>query len=301
MTTPTTPMTQARVLDPHLQPATAEGWRLRAFDVIFDTSTRAGRVFDIALMAAIVASVLVTMLDSVAALHARCGGVLRAAEWLFTILFTTEYVMRLVVLARPLRYARSFYGLIDLLAVLPSLVSLIFTGTEQLLGIRVLRILRVFRVLKLARYVGAADQMRDALLRSRRKIFVFIATMLVLITVFGSIMYVVEGTEHGFTSIPRSMYWAAVTMATVGFGDMTPSTALGQFITTIMILIGYGIIAVPTGIYAAEISNTMNRSRTQRRCPACGWHGHETNARYCHQCGATMANNASRSMRLGDA
>lgn len=282
------PITQAREHDTYLQPAADSGWRRRGYDIVFGTETRAGRLFDIALITAIVASVLVTMLDSVAALHARFGMAFRAAEWLFTALFSAEYALRLAVLARPLRYARSFYGLIDLLAIIPSLASLVLTGTEQLIGIRALRILRVFRVLKLVRYVGAAEQMRDALLRSRRKIFVFIATMLILISVFGAIMYVVEGPEHGFTSIPRAMYWAAVTMATVGFGDMTPATPLGQFITTIMILIGYGIIAVPTGIYAAELTQTMNRARLQRRCNACGWHGHEAQARYCLQCGAAL-------------
>lgn len=282
------PITQQRERDTHLAPAAREGWRRRGFDIVFGTDTRAGRVFDIVLMVAIVASVLVTMLDSVASLHASCGGLLRTLEWLFTCLFAIEYALRLAVLARPLRYARSFYGLIDLVSILPSLASLALTGTEQLIGIRALRILRVFRVLKLARYVGAADQMRDALIRSRRKIFVFIATMLILISVFGAIMYVVEGPAHGFTSIPRSMYWAAVTMATVGFGDMAPSTPLGQFITTIMILIGYGIIAVPTGIYAAELTHSLNRGRMQRRCDACGWHGHEAEARYCHRCGAAL-------------
>jgi voltage-gated potassium channel len=290
------PITQQRERDSHLAPTTREGWRRRGFEIVFGTDTRAGRLFDLVLMVAIVASVLVTMLDSVAALHARFGILLRAAEWLFTGLFAIEYALRLAVLARPLRYARSFFGLVDLLAILPSLLSLLFTGTEQLIGIRALRILRVFRVLKLARYVGAAEQMRDALVRSRRKIFVFIATMLILISVFGAIMYVVEGPAHGFTSIPRSMYWAAVTMATVGFGDIAPSTPLGQFITTIMILIGYGIIAVPTGIYAAELTHSLNQARQQRRCEACGWHGHEAEARYCQHCGAALpASPASRS------
>ncbi|MBN8922915.1 MAG: ion transporter [Rhodanobacter sp.] len=287
-------ITQRRERDSHLAPVAREGWRRRGFGIVFGTDTRAGRVFDIVLMVAIVASVLVTMLDSVSTLHERYGGLLRTLEWLFTGMFAIEYALRLAVLARPLRYARSFYGLIDLLAILPSLASLVLTGTEQLIGIRALRILRVFRVLKLARYVGAADQMRAALVRSRRKIFVFIATMLIMISVFGAVMYVVEGPAHGFTSIPRSMYWAAVTMATVGFGDIAPSTPLGQFITTIMILIGYGIIAVPTGIYAAELTQSLNRDRMQRRCNACGWHGHEADARYCHHCGASMATAADK-------
>jgi voltage-gated potassium channel len=284
----TQPITQARERDPHLQPAAQSGWRRTAFDIVFGDDTRTARAFDAAVMVAIVASVLVTMLDSVTAVHARCGGALRIAEWIFTLLFGAEYVLRLAVLKRPLRYARSFYGIVDLLATAPALLSLALTGSEQLIGIRALRILRVFRVLKLVRYVGAADQMREALIRSRRKIFVFIITMLVLISVFGSIMYLVEGPEHGFTSIPRAMYWATVTMATVGFGDLTPGTALGQFITTIMILIGYGIIAVPTGIYAAELGGTLARARMQRVCPACGTRSHEDDAKFCRCCGAAL-------------
>ncbi len=283
------PLSQGRERDVWVVPAREQGWRKRAFDIVFGIDTPAGRAFDAALIVAIVTSVVVTMLDSVASVHAYCGGVLQLAEWAFTALFAAEYVLRLVILRRPLRYARSFFGIVDLLAVLPALVSLVLTGTEQLIGIRALRILRVFRVLKLARYVGAAEQMRVALLRSRRKIFVFVTTMLILISVFGAIMYLVEGPTHGFTSIPRAMYWAAVTMATVGFGDLTPSTALGQFITTVMILIGYGIIAVPTGIYAAELTSALSHARLQRHCAACGTRGHDEQARYCHHCGAQLA------------
>ena len=282
------PMSVIKERDAHLQPAALSGWRKRAFDIVFGNDTPIGRAFDSALMVAIVASVLATMLDSVGAIHARYGTALRLAEWGFTLLFGAEYLLRLLILQRPWRYALSFYGLVDLIAVLPSIISLVLTGSEQLIGIRALRILRVFRVLKLVRYVGAAEQMRVALVRSRRKIFVFITTMLVMVSVFGAVMYLVEGPEHGFTSIPRAMYWATVTMATVGFGDLTPSTALGQFITTIMILIGYGIIAVPTGIYAAELSSTMTRTQMQRRCNACGAVGHSAEARYCHACSAEM-------------
>lgn len=281
-------LTQRRLQDGWVQPARPEGWRRRVFDLLFGSDTPAARRFDLALMGAIVLSVIVTMLDSVGSVHARWGPVLRALEWAFTLAFGVEYVLRLLVLSRPLRYARSFFGVVDLVAVLPSLVSLVLTGTEQLIGIRALRILRVFRVLKLVRYVGAAEQMQVALLRSRRKIFVFIVTMLVLITVFGSIMYLVEGPEHGFTSIPRAIYWATVTMATVGFGDLTPATGLGQLITTVMILIGYGIIAVPTGIYAAELSQSITAARLGRLCRACGTHGHPPTARYCHACGAGL-------------
>lgn len=283
------PISLQRERDDWLQPATPDGWRRRAFDIVFGDDTRIARVFDAVVMIAIVASVLVTMLDSVAGIDARYGRALHVAEWVFTLLFGIEYVLRLLVLERPWRYARSFYGIVDLLAVLPALISLALTGSEQLIGIRALRILRIFRVLKLVRYVGAAEQMREALVRSRRKIFVFITTMVVLISVFGSIMYLVEGPAHGFTSIPRAMYWATVTMATVGFGDLTPSTPVGQFITSVMILIGYGIIAVPTGIYAAELSGALTQARMQRACAACGLRGHEAEAQFCRRCGSELA------------
>ncbi len=293
-------LSQGRERDVYLQPASESGWRRQAFDIVFGDDTRIARLFDAAVIIAIVGSVLVTLLDSVATVHAACGDLLRLAEWVFTILFGAEYVLRMLVLKRPMRYARSFYGIVDLVAVLPSLISLVLTGSEQLIGIRALRILRVFRVLKLVRYVGAAEQMRQALVRSRRKIFVFITTMLVLVSVFGSIMYLVEGPEHGFTSIPRAMYWATVTMATVGFGDLTPSTGLGQFITTVMILIGYGIIAVPTGIYAAELSSAMAQARAQRTCPACGQHGHESDAQFCRRCGSALAPDSGAPPRVGE-
>ncbi len=269
-------------------PARRTGWRAKTFDIVFGHESRAGRGFDIGLIVVIAASVLVTMLDSVAALHLNHVELFLALEWFFTIIFSVEYILRLSIVAEPRRYARSFYGVIDLLAVLPTYLSLLLPGAQYLLVIRALRILRIFRVLKMARYVGESQQLVDALLRSRRKIFIFVSTVVTLVIIFGALMYLIEGPRHGFTSIPRAMYWAVVTMGTVGFGDMTPGTPLGQFVTSIVILIGYGIIAVPTGIYAAELNSIMRVARSEQRCGACRRAGHELDADFCRYCGAAL-------------
>lgn len=271
------------------RPARPHGWRKRWFHIIFEHDTRAGFAFDIAVIAAILFSVLTVLLDSVPHLHARHAGVFLAAEWAFTVLFSIEYVLRLLVVARPLRYARSFFGVIDLLAVLPTWLSLLFPGAQFLLVVRVLRLLRVFRVLKLVRYVDEAGVLMSALQRSRRKIFVFVFAVVSLVVVFGALMYLIEGPERGFTSIPLGMYWAIVTMATVGFGDIVPLTPLGRFVTSILILIGYGIIAVPTGIFTAELTQSLRRYRKRVACPRCALAGHETDAIHCRRCGADLA------------
>jgi len=272
--------------EPH--PAGGAAWRERWFNVIFGHHDRAGRLFDVALIVAIVASILVTMLDSVQSLHQRLGELLYLLEWLFTLVFTAEYLVRLYVVRRPWRYARSFFGIVDLLSVLPTYLSLVLTGSQYLLVIRALRILRIFRVLKLTRYVGEATLLWSALIRSRRKILVFVSTFLTLVLIFGAAMYLIEGPEHGFTSIPQSMYWAVVTMTTVGFGDITPKTPLGQMFTSLIILVGYSIIVVPTGIFTAELANGMRQSREARRCEGCGLAGHETDARFCRHCGEKL-------------
>lgn len=276
-------------------PARRTGWRAKTFHIVFGHESPAGRGFDVGLIVVIAASVLVTMLDSVAALHLNHVELFLALEWFFTIIFSLEYILRLSIVAEPRRYARSFYGVIDLLAVLPTYLSLILPGAQYLLVIRALRILRIFRVLKMARYVGESQQLVDALLRSRRKIFIFVSTVVTLVIIFGALMYLIEGPRHGFTSIPRAMYWAVVTMGTVGFGDMTPATPLGQFVTSIVILIGYGIIAVPTGIYAAELNAIMRVARSEQRCGACGRAGHELDADFCRYCGATLNTSAPAS------
>lgn len=280
---------QAREQSLGFEPANPAGWRRRAFDVIFRHESGAPRLFDIVLIAAILLSVLVVILDSVAGLHREHAALFYTLEWGFTLLFTVEYLLRLLVVKRPLRYARSFFGVIDLLSILPTWLSLLFTGTQFLLVVRILRILRIFRVLKLVRYVDEAGLLLISLRRSRRKVLVFVFAILNLVVIFGALMYLIEGPENGFTSIPTAMYWAIVTMATVGFGDIAPSTPLGQFVTSILILIGYGIIAVPTGIYTAELANTLRERGSARTCAACGHDRHEPEALFCSHCGERLA------------
>ena len=275
--------------DPPFEPATRSGWRHRIFDVIFHHHRGPARWFDVALIVAILSSVLVVILDSEAGLHARYSRLFYTLEWSFTILFTVEYVVRLSVLKRPLRYARSFFGVIDLLSILPTWLSLLFVGSQYLLVVRILRILRIFRVLRLVRYIDEAGMLLITLRRARRKVLVFVFAVLTLVVIFGALMYMIEGEENGFTSIPVSMYWAIVTMATVGFGDITPHTPVGQFVTSILILIGYGIIAVPTGIYTAELANTLREQHDQRSCAQCRVAGHEADATYCRKCGHPLS------------
>lgn len=275
-------------LETYLQPQ-SDGWRRDANRIIFGHDTRAGWLFDVLLIAMILASVMVTLLDSVPDLHARYGSVFYALEWGFTLLFSIEYLARLTVVTQPWRYARSFYGIVDLLAVLPTYVSLLIPGSQYLLIVRVLRILRVFRILKLTRYLSEANLLMSALARSSRKIFVFLCAILTIVTVFGALLYVVEGPAHGFQSIPTGIYWAIVTVATVGFGDISPATPLGRFLASILILIGYGIIAVPTGIYTAELAYGLRFRHNDRHCDACDLRGHEEDAMHCRRCGERLS------------
>jgi voltage-gated potassium channel len=272
-------------------PATTAGARYYWYRLIFHHDGQDERNFDLWLILAILASVGVVLLDSVPAVRARWHGVLYAAEWFFTLLFTAEYALRLWVVRKPLRYARSFFGIIDLLAILPTFLSLLFPASTSLTVIRALRLLRVFRVLKLVEYSSEAGVLIEALLRSRRKIFVFIATPLTIVVIFGALMYVVEGPENGFTSIPTGMYWAVVTVATVGFGDIAPVTGFGRFVTSVLIVIGYSIIAVPTGIYTAELARTLQPRRMRVRCTECGLPDHESDAWHCRQCGRALPSN----------
>jgi voltage-gated potassium channel len=267
--------------------------RRRIFVVIFQSRTPGGKLFDVLLILSIVASVTAIMLDSVAAIDARYGTFLKRIEWIFTILFTIEYLARLWCVRSARTYATSFYGLVDLLAILPTYLALFITGSGYLLVIRILRILRLFRVLKLARYVTAADALVEAMVQSWRKIVVFLYVIVTLVVIFGSLMFLVEGPENGFTSIPRGVYWGVVTLTTVGFGDIVPHTALGQAIASIVMIMGYGIIAVPTGIYAAELRDVMTRRRTLRKCPECSRTGHDEDADFCKFCGATFAADSS--------
>ena len=269
-------------------PATTEGARYRWYRLIFHHDSPAERNFDLWLIVAILASVAVVMLDSVPAVKQRWHVPLSLAEWFFTLVFAIEYLVRLWTVRRPLRYATSFFGIIDLLAILPTLLSLLFPAGTSLAVVRILRLLRIFRVLKLAEYSSEAGVLVQALLRSRRKILVFIATLLTITVIFGAMMYVIEGPAHGYTSIPTGMYWAVVTMATVGFGDIAPATTLGRLVTSVLIIIGYSIIAVPTGIYTAELARSMRPSRNNVRCTECGLPDHETDAWHCRKCGRAL-------------
>lgn len=240
------------------------------------------------LILVILASVVVVLLDSMPSVKVRWHAWLYAAEWLFTLAFAVEYGVRLWVVKRPLRYAFSFFGIIDLLAILPTFLSLLFPASASFTVIRALRLLRVFRVLKLVEYSSEAGVLIQALVRSRRKILVFIAALLTIVVVFGALMYVVEGPDNGFTSIPAGMYWAIVTVGTVGFGDIAPATPFGRFVTSLLIVIGYSIIAVPTGIYTAELARSLQPRRRQARCGSCGLDDHEADARHCRRCGAPL-------------
>lgn len=269
-------------------PAEGAPWRARWFHIIFGHDDAAGRAFDVILIVAILSSVLVTILDSVPTLHRDFAGMFLALEWVFTLAFSVEYLLRIAVVNRPGAYVRSFFGWVDLLSVLPAYLSLLFVGSQYLLVVRALRMLRIFRILKLSRYVDESNLLWSALVRSRHKILVFVCTILTLVLIFGALMYLVEGPEHGFTSIPTSMYWAIVTMTTVGFGDITPHTTLGQLLTSVIMLVGYSIIAVPTGIFAAELAASMRDAKVHMRCTACSVDEHEADARFCRRCGAAL-------------
>ena len=262
--------------------------RARLHEIIFEADTSAGRFFDLALIWSILASVAAVMLDSVSVIRAEHGLLLGRVEWFFTILFTVEYALRLWCIGKPLKYATSFFGVVDVLAILPTPLGLVFPGTRYLLVIRILRVLRIFRVLKLVQFMDEAQAMTRALKSSGRKLAVFFAVVISLVVIFGSVMYVVEGEAHGFTSIPRSIYWAIVTMTTVGYGDISPRTALGQAIASVVMLIGFTIIAVPTGIVASEMTRERGREPNTQVCPMCAAEGHDSDAKHCKACGEKL-------------
>ncbi len=266
----------------------SERLRRRIDHIIEGTDTPAGRAFDLILLVMILLSVLVVMLDSILAMRLRYGDWLNALEWFFTVFFTVEYLLRLYSSPQPLRYARSFFGIIDLLAILPTYLSLFFGGLQYLLVVRVLRVLRVFRIFKLMPYLQQAGFLLEAMLASRQKILVFYVAVLGLVTVFGSILYVIEGGENGFTSIPRSIYWAVVTLTTVGYGDIAPKTPLGQAVASLVMMTGYAIIAVPTGIFTAELARTISQRLKAVACHNCGEATHDVRAKYCDQCGSHL-------------
>jgi voltage-gated potassium channel len=265
------------------------GWRLRLYTIIFEADTRAGRLFDQWLIAIILASVLVVVVDSMQAVGPTHRTVFAWMEWMFTIAFTLEYLARLVCVRHPWRYALSFYGIIDLLAVLPTYVAMLVPEVHALIDVRVLRLLRVFRIFKLTAYVSEYQSLGRALSASRRKILVFLSAVLMIVLVMGTLMYVVEGPANGFTSIPTSVYWAITTMTTVGFGDITPKTDLGRLISSAMMLLGWGTLAVPTGIVTAEMTaRRIATSPTTRTCHECLTEGHLAQANFCFYCGAKL-------------
>lgn len=263
-------------------------WRRRLHEIIFEAETPSGKRFDVALIILVVLSVIAVMLESVDSIRQEFLFELTAAEWLFTLLFTVELLIRLICVHRPLKYLFSFFGLVDLFSVIPTYLSLIFPGVQSLLIIRGLRLLRIFRVLKLNRYTMASRVLSVALHQSRHKITVFMGVVITMVFIIGAIMYLVEGRENGFTSIPVSVYWAVVTMTTVGYGDIVPQTPFGQFISTILMIAGYGIIAVPTGIVTAEIAATSKSKIFTRSCRHCTKEGHDIDAKFCNDCGSKL-------------
>lgn len=270
-------------------PAGRARWRARLHEVIFEADTRAGKAFDVALLITIVASIVAVLLESVADYRRDFGDTLLTAEWTFTILFAVEYVLRLVSVDRPLRYARSFFGVVDLLAVLPTFVSLVIPGAQSLLVIRALRLLRVFRILKLGHFLHESAVLLTALRASARKIIVFLGAVVTIVLIVGASMYLIEGAETGFTSIPRSMYWGIVTMTTVGYGDIAPQSVPGQLLASVVMIMGYGIIAVPTGIVSVELAQaTRVQPVSTQACPDCGRSGHDHDASHCKYCGADL-------------
>ena len=262
--------------------------RERLYIIIFEHDTPAGKWFDVILIMSILLSIVAVMLDSVKTVNQQYGSILYAVEWLFTILFTIEYILRLSCVGKPAHYAKSFFGIVDLLAILPTYISMFVPGSQFLIAIRVLRILRIFRVLKLVQYMNESQLLVQALWASRRKIIVFLFAVFTLVIIFGSCMYLIEGEENGFTSIPRSVYWAIVTMTTVGYGDISPKTPFGQMLASVIMIMGYGIIAVPTGIVTAELVTIRTQGDARLVCPECSTEDHSFDAKFCKKCGMKL-------------
>lgn len=263
-------------------------WRIRLHEIIFEADTPTGKIFDIGLIIAIILSIIAVMFDSVAEVRAEHGKALYAIEWFFTLLFTAEYVARIISLGKPVLYIRSFYGLVDLVAILPTYLSLLLPGSQYLMVIRVLRLLRIFRVLKLAQYLNEAEILLKAMRASARKIAVFLFAVLSMVLIFGSLLYLIEGDENGFTSIGVSCYWAITTLTTVGYGDLSPQSPLGRAVASIIMVMGYGVIAVPTGIVTAELVAPFKGKISTQACPDCGGEKHSYDAVFCKYCGTRL-------------
>ncbi|MCG6157094.1 ion transporter [Rubinisphaera margarita] len=275
--------------DPFLGGRTLSPWQQKLNEIIFGVDTPAGRYFDVALLVAILISVMTVVLESVSGLQARFGLYFLALEWFFTILFTIEYLLRLSCVERPVRYARSFFGIVDLMSIIPTYAAIFIAGSQSFLVIRALRLLRVFRVLKIAHCLKESQYLWIAFRATQSKILVFLLVVLTLILIMGSAMYLIEGPKNGFTSIPKSVYWAIVTMTTVGYGDIAPQTVVGQTLAAVAMILGYGIIIVPTGVFSVEV---IHASKTERHldvpCTHCDLHQHETDALYCKHCGTVL-------------
>ena len=257
-------------------------------EIIFEADTFGGKLFDILLLIAIVSSLIAVMLESVKPIHDEYGNILRTFEWTVTILFTIEYALRIYATGKPFKYIFSFYGVIDFVSFAPTYLMLLNPIAQYFFVARALRLLRIFRILKLVRYVKGSKNLISALRQSRGKIVVFLTTVMVLVIIMGTLMYLVEHGTHGFTSIPQSIYWSIVTLTTVGYGDITPYTNLGKLLASLIMILGYGIIAVPTGIFAAEFSRNRKISISTQACPECTKEGHEVDAKYCKKCGSEL-------------
>lgn len=273
-------------------------WKTKLHEVIYEADTPSGKLFDVILLISILASIVLVMLESVKNFDAKYHNFLNISEWVITILFTIEYFARIISVKKPFNYIFSFYGIIDLLSTIPKYISLLFGGIHALAALRALRLLRVFRILKLARYLGASNNLSKALKASRVKISVFLFAVIIISIILGTIMYLIEGEDSGFTSIPTSVYWCIVTLTTVGYGDISPITPLGQFIASIVMILGYGIIAVPTGIITAEYTN-QNKTNPQKpntdgvllnsqSCQNCLANNHKDHAGFCYNCGEKL-------------
>jgi voltage-gated potassium channel len=271
--------------------AQAPDWKVKMHRIIFEADTPSGKLFDVILLWAILLSVLAVMLETVESISSRHRQFMVITEWSFTILFSIEYLLRILSVGKPMKYITSFMGIVDLLSVLPTYISLFVAGPQYLMVIRTIRLIRVFRILKLTRYVSEAQVLGKALRASFAKITIFISGVVILVLIMGTLMYLVEGPEHGFTSIPTSMYWTIVTITTVGYGDIAPVTTLGQTLASIIMLMGYGIIAVPTGIVTGELVKSRNKNPEDfntHSCPQCSKEGHDADAKHCKYCGANL-------------
>lgn len=272
-------------------------WKTKLHDIIYEAETPAGKLFDVVLLITIITSIILVMLESVNSIDIKYHNFLNISEWIITILFSIEYIARIITVKKPIKYITSFYGIIDLLSTMPKYISLIFGGIHALAALRALRLLRIFRILKLARYLGASNNLVNALKASRAKISVFLFAVLIIAVILGTIMYLIEGEENGFSNIPKSVYWCIVTLTTVGFGDIAPQTPLGQFIASLVMILGYGIIAVPTGIVSVEYSN-QNKSKKEtenpkvhlnsKSCVNCMAEKHKDDAEFCYKCGYNL-------------